>query len=331
MITANRKRDPGRVVLTLFTSVATVFCVMLLGAASANALEVKSSAVDHLLSADIQVQLSADDTTGTVMLLVDGTVVGALPATPGQTVDFGKISPSVGSHQVRADLRGMQEATPSRLSSAKTIRIWDKPSAASLIRPSQYAAYRASTAVSVGLGTTTLQMRVNGAVAHTRMVREGTLASMSTLTLAPGVNTIELVASNPVATTTSKFSIRRLDFPWPTCIIIDKSEFKLYWVKDGVLVKTYPIAIGKAHTPTPERIWRIDAKYYSSGVYGPRKMRLFRQTSSGYSYTAYALHGTNQEWVIGTMASHGCVRMYNKDVLELFPQVPLGTMVQTRR
>jgi hypothetical protein len=123
-------------------------------------------------------------------------------------------------------------------------------------------------------------------------------------------------------------------YPWRTYIVIDKSQFKLYWVKDGMLRKVYPIAHGKVGWTTPNRIWRIDAKYHSSGVYGPRKMRMFKQvrTSSGtrYVHTAYAIHGTNQEWVIGTRASHGCIRMYNKDVLELFPQVPLGTMVVTR-
>ncbi len=124
------------------------------------------------------------------------------------------------------------------------------------------------------------------------------------------------------------------DYPWSTYIVIDKSEFRLYWVRNGELKKVYPIAHGKVGWTTPNRIWRIDAKYYSSGVFGPRKMRLFKQvrTSRGYRYvyTAYGIHGTNQEWVIGTRASHGCIRMYNRDVLELWPQVPLGTMVVTR-
>jgi len=118
--------------------------------------------------------------------------------------------------------------------------------------------------------------------------------------------------------------------------VIDKSSFKLYWVKNKVLVKAYPIAHGKVNWSTPERVWRIDAKYHTSpgSVYGPRKMRMFKRvaTSRGYRYvfTAYAIHGTNQEWVIGTRASHGCIRMYNKDVREPFPQVPMGTMVVTR-
>lgn len=125
-------------------------------------------------------------------------------------------------------------------------------------------------------------------------------------------------------------------YPWKTYIVIDKSDFKLYWVKNGYLWGVYPIAHGKPDTPTPSRVWRIDAKYYTdpSSVYGPRKMRLFKQVWNGYRYvyvfTAYAIHGTNQEWVIGTQASHGCIRMYNKDVVQLFPQVPLGTMVVTR-
>jgi L,D-transpeptidase ErfK/SrfK len=59
-------------------------------------------------------------------------------------------------------------------------------------------------------------------------------------------------------------------------------------------------------------------------------MRLFKRVGGRYVFTAYGIHGTNQEWVIGTRASHGCIRMYNRDVLELFPQVPVGTPVVTR-
>jgi len=124
-------------------------------------------------------------------------------------------------------------------------------------------------------------------------------------------------------------------YPWKNYIVIDKSSYRLHLVKNGWLIKSYPIAHGKNNC-TPERVWRIGAKYpHTGGVYGPRKMRMFKRvkTSRGYRYvhTAYAIHGTNQEWVIGTQASHGCIRMYNKDVRELYPQVPMGTMVVTRR
>jgi hypothetical protein len=41
----------------------------------------------------------------------------------------------------------------------------------------------------------------------------------------------------------------------------------------------------------------------------------------------YLIHGTNQETSIGDAVSHGCVRMYNEDVAELFGMVPRGTPV----
>jgi len=146
----------------------------------------------------------------------------------------------------------------------------------------------------------------------------------------------ELDAFQVKGTVLTAFRPTPFKYPWKTYIVIDKSSYKLHWVKNGWLIKSYPIAHGKNNC-TPERVWRIDAKYHTSpgSVYGPRKMRMFKRvsTSSGYRYifSAYAIHGTNQEWVIGTQASHGCIRMYNRDVLELFPQVPLGTMVVTRR
>jgi len=40
------------------------------------------------------------------------------------------------------------------------------------------------------------------------------------------------------------------------------------------------------------------------------------------------IHGTNEEGLIGQPASHGCVRMRNRDVLELFELVAVGTLVE---
>jgi len=40
------------------------------------------------------------------------------------------------------------------------------------------------------------------------------------------------------------------------------------------------------------------------------------------------IHGTNWEQLLGTPASHGCVRMSNADVIDLYNQIPLGTRVR---
>ncbi len=40
------------------------------------------------------------------------------------------------------------------------------------------------------------------------------------------------------------------------------------------------------------------------------------------------IHGTNQESLIGTPASHGCVRMRNADIVDLYARVRPGTPVE---
>ena len=47
-------------------------------------------------------------------------------------------------------------------------------------------------------------------------------------------------------------------------------------------------------------------------------------TFSRYIY----IHGTNQETLIGQPASHGCIRLNNDDVVDLFERVELGTLVE---
>ena len=46
--------------------------------------------------------------------------------------------------------------------------------------------------------------------------------------------------------------------------------------------------------------------------------------------TYYRIHGTNDLASIGNSGSAGCIRMFNHDVIFLFPKVPLGTKVVIR-
>ncbi len=115
-------------------------------------------------------------------------------------------------------------------------------------------------------------------------------------------------------------------------IVIDLSDHRLYLYGGDQLVKTYPVAVGKASTPTPPAEWMIGEKYYGSVgmVTGTRKMRLFKRSGGGYAFTRYNIHGTNQPWLIGQSVSHGCIRMHNSDAEDLFPRVPIGTKVTTQ-
>ncbi len=199
--------------------------------------------------------------------------------------------------------------------------------------PASYGGSSAKVAGSVGGNTTQVKLVVNGVTKSTKSVLPWQKFDFGNVSVPSAGLKITVVAGNPDGRTASvSRTVKRLSFPYATCIIIDKSDFKLYWIKNNQLVKAYPIATGRAGMETPIGTWKILAKYHTdpSSVYGPRKMRMFRKVGNSYVFTAYAIHGTNQEWVIGTKASHGCIRMYNKQVLELFPQVPLGTLVVTR-
>ena len=47
--------------------------------------------------------------------------------------------------------------------------------------------------------------------------------------------------------------------------------------------------------------------------------------------TVYRIHGTNQPKTIGHAVSSGCFRLVNRDVIDLFARVPVGTKVVVRQ
>ncbi|CAM3416533.1 L,D-transpeptidase [Marinicrinis lubricantis] len=106
-------------------------------------------------------------------------------------------------------------------------------------------------------------------------------------------------------------------------IIIDLSDFKLHLYEDGKWVKTYPVGVGTIATATPTGRYTIVNKQRNpGGPYGAFWM--------GLSKPHYGIHGTNDPSSIGKRVSKGCIRMHNKDVLELSAKVPIGTAVTIR-
>ncbi|PKQ37201.1 MAG: hypothetical protein CVT59_09095 [Actinobacteria bacterium HGW-Actinobacteria-1] len=225
------------------------------------------------------------------------------------------------------------------VSEAVFAQIGGAPATPVLLAPASgnYVAKYANVKVQTGVNTTQVDLYAGESLVGTASVNSFGVVDFGKRAMPATGITFKVVASNPDGKSAARTATyKRLSYPASTSIVIDKSDFKLYWVKGDVLIKAYPIAIGRVGMETPVATWKILAKYQTdpSGVYGPRKMRLFRKTGTGtstkYVYTAYGIHGTNEPWVIGTKASHGCIRMYNADVTELWPQVPLGTVVQTR-
>ncbi|MEN6429516.1 MAG: L,D-transpeptidase, partial [Coriobacteriales bacterium] len=243
-----------------------------------------------------------------------------------------EMSETVSSATVFGGPAAVSDGTLAELRGAPSVPVLVRPTAGALVGK------LANVAVRVGVNTTEVRLYAGSTLLATKPAAAYTVVDFGKRAMPADGVALKAVATNPDgASRAVSAKFKRLSYPAKTSIVIDKSEFRLYWVKDDVLIKRYPVALGREGMETPIAMWKINAKYITdpSSVYGPRKMRLFRRVGSGadvrYVYTAYAIHGTNQEWVIGTKASHGCIRMYNKDVLELYPQVPLGTLVQTRQ
>lgn len=106
-------------------------------------------------------------------------------------------------------------------------------------------------------------------------------------------------------------------------IVIDIATRKLTLYEDDKLVKEYPVAVGKSKTPSPLGEWKIIHKSVNWGNgFGTRWMGL------NVPWGIYGIHGTNKPGSIGSYASHGCIRMFNKQVEELYPLVNVGTRVR---
>lgn len=106
-------------------------------------------------------------------------------------------------------------------------------------------------------------------------------------------------------------------------LTIKVAERVLEVYDNGILLKKYRIAVGKSKSPTPIGEWDVVWKDYNWGTgFGTRWMGL------NVPWGIYGIHGTNKPWSIGQFTSHGCIRMRNKDVEQLFEWVPIGTVVR---
>ena len=117
-------------------------------------------------------------------------------------------------------------------------------------------------------------------------------------------------------------------------IVVSIPDRKLAVVDSGRVVKIFSTAVGAEKTPSPTGTYQIvrrvtDPTWYSKGkVVGPGKQNPVGTRWIGLSKKGYGIHGTNNPASIGHNASHGCIRMRNRDVEELFTMVAVGDEVE---
>ncbi len=107
-------------------------------------------------------------------------------------------------------------------------------------------------------------------------------------------------------------------------IYVDKSENKLYLYCEGVLVRSFPAALGRENK-TPSGRFLITNKALHRR--GSEEFNTYGSGWLGINIPAYGLHGTNNPGDVGGNITEGCIRLLNDDILCLIDTVPLQTPV----
>jgi lipoprotein-anchoring transpeptidase ErfK/SrfK len=126
-------------------------------------------------------------------------------------------------------------------------------------------------------------------------------------------------------------------------IIVSFTDKRLYYVSGPGQAISYPIAAPREQsrwqgttsvtqkrenpswTPTPTMI--AENPRLPRWVPGGHPMNPLGVRALYLGSSMYRIHGTDAPWTIGTSVSKGCIRMYNQDVLDLYPRVNVGTKV----
>jgi lipoprotein-anchoring transpeptidase ErfK/SrfK len=116
-------------------------------------------------------------------------------------------------------------------------------------------------------------------------------------------------------------------------ILISIPDRKLALIENGRAVKVYPIAVGTRATPTPAGEFKIINRLTHPTWFGgdapvpPGPENPLGTRWMGLSKKGYGIHGTNAPRSIGKRASHGCIRMAQADLEELFEMIRVGDVV----
>lgn len=117
-------------------------------------------------------------------------------------------------------------------------------------------------------------------------------------------------------------------------IVVSIPDHKLALIENGEIVRIYPVAVGAPVSPSPVGTFSIvnrvsNPTYYKPGtVVGAGPANPIGTRWIGLSAKGFGIHGTNQPASIGYAKSHGCIRLRNRDVEDLFERVRAGDVVE---
>lgn len=119
-------------------------------------------------------------------------------------------------------------------------------------------------------------------------------------------------------------------------IIVSIPDRKLAVLENGSVIRKFDVAVGASISPTPTGEFVVvhrlsNPTYYHPGVVippGPDNPIGTRWL--GLNHKGFGIHGTNAPTSIGKPASHGCIRLRNRDMEKLFAILRIGDRVEIR-
>lgn len=124
-------------------------------------------------------------------------------------------------------------------------------------------------------------------------------------------------------------------------LLVDLSDRTVTLFRRGKAIAEYPIAVGQEGWETPTGTFTVEDKHpdpewehpitgevVPAGVENPLGSRWIGFWTDGVNQIGF--HGTNQAELIGLAVSHGCIRMTNDDIEQMYEQVEVGTIVVVR-
>jgi len=119
-------------------------------------------------------------------------------------------------------------------------------------------------------------------------------------------------------------------YPVSTHLYVDRAHFRATLKKNGKVVFTTRVGVGRSIWPTPRGEFYIRSKLtnFNDPFYGPiafgtsaRSETLTDWPGGGY----VGVHGTNQPEILPGRVSHGCIRLKNAAIVQLARLMPVGT------
>ena len=120
----------------------------------------------------------------------------------------------------------------------------------------------------------------------------------------------------------------------PRRLVVSLVDRKLAVVDEGRVVRLFDVAVGAPSSPSPVGRFTIVNRLENPAYYAPGKVVAAGPANPlgtrwmGLGFRGIGIHGTDQPGSIGHARSHGCIRLRNRDVEELFSLVREGDVVE---